>query len=128
MLQLVDQARKEKWSCQEARSHVRAEKGGVQEKPVKLSWISEFGGNEELLVIACQWSIGGGAGELDQFHFIGKLVKIFHRLSENTQGAIRLIVNDRIKEHASLEDSGKAGLFDDDTMQDLLKISMNNFK
>lgn len=127
VLQLVDQARKEKWSCQEARSHVKAEKGGSIEKPVKLSWVSEFGGNEDLLVIACQWSIGGGAGELDQFHFIGKLAKIFNRLSENAQGAIRLIVNDRIKEHASLEESGKEGLFDEDTIQDLLKISMNTF-
>jgi hypothetical protein len=62
------------------------------------------------------------------YHFVTKLVKIFHRLSETAQSAIRLIVNDRIKEHASLEDGGKEGLFDEDTMQDLLKISMNNFK
>lgn len=123
VLQLVEQARKEKWSCQEARSHVRAEKGGSVEKPVKLSWVQEFGGNEELLVIACQWSIGGGAGELDQFHFIGKLAKIFRRLSENAQGAIQLVINDRMKEHHSREENGKAGLFDEDTMQELLKIA-----
>jgi hypothetical protein len=77
--------------------------------------------------MACQWSIGGGACELDQFHFIGQLAKIFNRLSGNAQGAICLIVNDRIKEHASLEESGKEGLFDEDTIQDLLKISMNTF-
>jgi hypothetical protein len=128
VVQLVEQARKEKWSCQEARSHVRAEKGGTAEKPVKLSWVQEFGGQEELLVIACQWSIGGGAGDLDMYHFVTKLVKIFHRLSETAQSAIRLVINDRIKEHGSLEESGKAGLFDDDTLQELLKISMNNFK
>jgi hypothetical protein len=98
----------------------------VQERPVRLSWVQEFGGQEDLLVIACQWSIGGGAGELDQFHFIGKLVKIFHRLSENAQGAIRLIVNDRIKEHASLEENGKEGLFDEDTLQDLRKLRNEN--
>jgi transcriptional regulator with XRE-family HTH domain len=128
ILQLVDQARKEKWSCQEARSHVRAEKGGATEKPVKLSWVQEFGGQEELLVVACQWSIGGGAGELDMYHFVGKLVKIFHRLSETAQSAIRLVINDRIKEHHSKEKSGKAGLFDEDTLQELLKISINNIK
>jgi hypothetical protein len=126
VLQLVDQARKEKWSCQEARSHVKAEKGESAEKPVKLSWISEFGGNEELLVIACQWSIGGGAGELDQFHFIGKLVKIFNRLSGNAQGAICLIINDRLKEHEALELRDSVGLFDEDTLQELRKLRNEN--
>jgi hypothetical protein len=126
VLQLVEQARKEKWSCQEARSHVRAEKGGSIEKPTKLSWVQEFGGNEDLLVIACQWSIGGGAGELDQFHFIGKLAKIFNRLSGNAQGAICLIINDRLKEHESLELRDSAGLFDEDTLQELRKLRNEN--
>ncbi len=40
-----------------------------------------------------------------------------------TQSTIRLIINDRMKQHHKLEESGQAGLFDADTIKDLLKIS-----
>lgn len=125
VIELVEKACKEGWTALEARSHVRMEQG--KEPLAKApkgasSWVADMGGNDELLILASQWSIGGGAGELDQYHFIGKLVKIFHKLKVETQSTIRLIINDRMKEHHKLEESGKAGLFDADTIQDLLKI------
>lgn len=124
IIELVEQACKEKWTALEARSHVRMEQGKepLGKAPKVAGWISEFGGNEELLILASQWCVGGGAGELDQYHFVGKLVKIFHRLKEETQSTIKLIVNDRIKEHKSMESKGKTGLFDADTIEELNKI------
>jgi len=126
VIELVEQACKEGWTALEARSHVRMEQG--KEPLAKTpkganSWVGDMGGTDELLILASQWSIGGGAGELDQYHFIGKLVKIFSRLKVETQSTIRLIINDRMKQHHKLEESGQAGLFDEDTMQDLLKIA-----
>lgn len=126
VIELVEQACKEGWTALEARSHVRMEQG--KEPLAKTpkganSWVGDMGGTDELLILAAQWSIGGGAGELDQYHFIGKLVKIFNRLKVETQSTIRLIINDRMKQHHKLEESGQAGLFDEDTMQDLLKIA-----
>ena len=126
VIELVEKACKEGWTALEARSHVRMEQG--KEPLAKTpkganSWVGDMGGTDELLILASQWSIGGGAGELDQYHFIGKLVKIFHKLKVETQSTIRLIINDRLKEHHNLEESGKAGLFDSDTIQDLLKIA-----
>ncbi len=126
VIELVQKACKEGWDSLEARSHVRMEQG--KEPLAKTpkganSWVGDMGGTDELLILAAQWSIGGGAGELDQYHFIGKLVKIFNRLKVETQSTIRLIINDRMKQHHKLEESGQAGLFDEDTMQDLLKIA-----
>jgi len=126
VIELVEKACKEGWTALEARSNVRMEQGREPLQKMSKSagsWVADMGGNDELLVLASQWSIGGGAGDLDQYHFIGRLVKIFNRLREETQGTIRLIINDRMKEHHQLEESGKPGLFDEDTMQDLLKIA-----
>ena len=125
VIELVEKACKEGWTALEARSHVRMEQGreplGKAHK--QAPWIKEFGSAEELLIVASQYNIGGGAGELDQYHFIGKLVKIFHQLREETRSAIKLIIGDRLKAHESLEKSGKAGLFDEDTIQELKKLS-----
>lgn len=126
VIELVEQACKEGWTALEARSHVRMEQG--KEPLAKTpkganSWVGDMGGTDELLILASQWSIGGGAGELDQYHFIGKLVKIFHKLKVETQSTIRLIINDRLKDHHNLKETGKAGLFDADTIQELLKIA-----
>jgi len=126
VIELVEQACKEGWTALEARSHVRMEQGKEPLQKVAKSassWVGDMGGTDELLILASQWSIGGGAGELDQYHFIGKLVKIFSRLKVETQSTIHLIINDRMKQHHKLEESGQAGLFDEDTMQDLLKIA-----
>jgi hypothetical protein len=125
VIELVEKACKEGWTALEARSHVRMEQGKepLGKAPKQAPWIKEFGSAEELLIVASQYSIGGGAGELDQYHFVGKLVKIFHQLREETRSAIKLIIGDRLKEHESLEKSGKAGLFDEDTVQELKKLS-----
>ena len=126
VIELVEQACKEGWTALEARSHVRMEQGKeplAKTPKCANSWVGDMGGTDELLILASQWSIGGGAGELDQYHFIGKLVKIFHKLKVETQSTIRLIINDRLKEHHNLKETGKAGLFDADTIQELLKIA-----
>ena len=125
VIDLVEKACKEGWTALEARSHVRMEQGKEPLQKVSKnasSWVADMGGNDELLILAAQWSIGGGAGELDQYHFIGKLVKIFHRLRPETQSTIKLIISDRMKQHNSLESNGQAGLFDVDTIQELNKL------
>jgi hypothetical protein len=111
--ELINQAREEKWSCAEARSHVRMEKG--QEPLQKLAksdtkWIAEFGGAEELLIIAtkCAMCQAGVAS----YHFAVSLVKIFHQLTEKTQIALKEYLKERMDEET----------FDEDTNEELRRI------
>jgi hypothetical protein len=111
--ELINQAREEKWSCAEARAHVRMEKG--QEPLQKLAksdtkWLAEFGGAEELLIIAtkCAMCQAGVAS----YHFAVTLVKIFHQLTEKTQIVLKEYLKERMDEET----------FDEDTNDELRRI------
>jgi hypothetical protein len=93
VLQLVEQARKEKWSCQEARSHVRMLKGKEPLKKLQKTdgWVREFGGAEQLLILSAKHIYSDDANEIDCEFFSQKLRTIFHELSDKTQEIINNI-------------------------------------
>lgn len=93
VLQLVEQARKEKWSCQEARSHVRMLKGKEPLKRIKKTdtWVQEFGGAEQLLIMAAKHIYSDNANEIDREFFGTILNKVFHELSESAQCVVNKI-------------------------------------
>ena len=94
VLELIQQARSEKWSCAEARSHVKMVKG--QEPLGKVvrndKWVKSFGGSEQLLILAIKHCVSDEANEIDREFFLGKLREIFHELSEKTQDVLNNII------------------------------------
>ena len=103
---LIDQARKEGWSSSEARSHVRMERGMEPQQRLdksSTSWLKEFGGAEELLIIAAK-SILSQSGR-ESYHFAETLNKIFHRLTDPTQKALRSFIKDMLNEQIFDEDT-----------------------
>jgi hypothetical protein len=110
---LIDQARRESWTCAEARSHVRMLKGKEPLQKLDKSstaWIKEFGGAEELLIIATKCAMCN-AGQAS-FHFAVALVKSFHQLTDKTQTILREFLTDMAKEET----------FDEQTNEILEKI------
>jgi hypothetical protein len=111
--ELIDLARREQWTCSEARAHVRMVKGKEPlEKLEKTSttWIKEFGGAEELLIIATKCAMCNAG--VASFHFATALVKIFHQLTDKTQTILREFLKDMRDEET----------FDDETNEILGKI------
>jgi hypothetical protein len=111
--ELIDLARREQWTCSEARSHVRMIKGKEPlEKLEKAStnWIKEFGGAEELLIVATKCAMCNAG--VTSFHFAIALVKIFHQLTDKTQTILREFLKDMRDEET----------FDDETNEILGKI------
>jgi len=111
--ELIDLARREQWTCTEARSHVRMIKG--KEPLQKLdktstTWIKEFGGAEELLIVAAKCAMCNAG--VTSFHFATALVKIFHQLSGKTQVILREFLTEMRDEQT----------FDDETNDILTKI------
>jgi hypothetical protein len=94
VLELVQQARAEKWSCAEARSHVKMLKG--QEPLGKIvktdKWVKHFGGSEQLLILAIKHCLSDDASEIDREFFLGKLREIFHELSDKTQDILNKMI------------------------------------
>jgi hypothetical protein len=110
---LINQAREEKWSCAEARAHVRMEKG--QEPLQKLAksdtkWIAEFGGAEELLIIATKCAMCQAG--VTSYHFAVTLAKVFRQLTDKTQIVLRDYLRERIAEET----------FDENTNEELRRI------
>jgi len=73
-------------------------------------WLAEFGGAEELLIIATKCAMCQAG--VDSYHFAVSLVKIFHQLTEKTQIVLRDYLKERMNEET----------FDEDTNEELRRV------